>query len=128
MKQFRLIQQLSEYEFEDFMFFKTDIPKNKSGLKFNISVIVNPYFNKNNPHIFVFKDNTLDFLNYKNYLKYDVMKLSPNPYLLIDNLNLMDSELNNIFEFVKINKKIIMKYWNWKCSSFELKDNIKGNK
>ena len=83
---------------------------------------------KNIPHILVFKDNLLDFLNYKIYSEYSIVKLSPNPYLLVNNLDIPEKDLNNIFEFIKTNKKILMKYWNWKCSSFELRNNIKGNK
>ena len=128
MKEFKLIEKLSEDEFEDLMFFKTDIPKCISKLKYEVSAIVNPYFNRNIPHVLVFKDNSLDFLNYTNYSYYAIIKLSPTPYTIRNDLNIHEDDLIDIFEFVKINKNILMKYWNWKCSSFELKDNIKGNK
>ncbi len=128
MKEFKSINMLSREEFEDFMYFVTEINMDKSGLRYKISSIANPYFNKNVPHILVFKSNTnnIDYLNYKTYSDYSIIKLSPNPYLLSNDLNLFGEELNAIFEFVKINKKILMKYWNWKCSSIELKNNIRG--
>ena len=64
MKEFKLIEKLSEDEFEDFMFFKTDITKQISKLTYEFSAMVNPYFNRNIPHIIVFVDTSLDFLNY----------------------------------------------------------------
>lgn len=125
MKQFKSIQYLSESEFSDFMYFRTNINQNKSKLKFNISSIANPYFNKNVPHIMVFGDDNLNYLNYKTYNNYAIVKISPNPYLILNNLNLSETDLLDIFKFIKLNKKILMKYWNWKCSSRELKNNIK---
>lgn len=127
MKKIKRINELTEDEFEDFMFFKTDLSKELTKLNFGISAIVNPYFNKNIPHIFIFKDSKLDFLNYTNYSDWAMIKLSSTPSILINNMNLNVEELASIFQFIRNNKKILMKYWNWKCSSFELKNKIKDN-
>ena len=125
MKEFRLIENLSEAEFEDLMYFKTDMETNRTGLNYKFSSISNPYFNKNIPHILIFKDSKMNYLNYKNYSEYSTIKISSNPYTIRNNLNLSDEDLNHIFEFIKMNKQILMRYWNWKCSSNELKTNIR---
>lgn len=127
MKHLKLINELTDDEFEDFMFFKTDLSKELTKLDFYISAIVNPYFNKNIPHILIFRDSKIDFLNHKEYAGYSIIKLSSTPSILINNMNLNVEELASIFNFIKTNKKILMKYWNWKCSSFELKNEIKEN-
>ena len=97
-------------------------------MNYEISSICNLYFNKNIPHIIVFDNSELSYLNYKTYYDYSIIKISPQPYTLYDGLDLSEDDLNDIFEFIKINKKILMQYWNWKYGSFELKDNIKGVK
>ena len=125
MKEFNLIHNLSEDEFDDWLYFFTDIEINRTGLKYKLSSVANSFFNKNIPHILVFKDSELNYLNYKTYSDYSIIKLSPNPYVLVNNLDLPEKDLNDIFEFIKTNKKILMKYWNWKCSSFELRNNIR---
>lgn len=125
MKNLKLIKELTEEEFEDFMYFRTDIEINRSGLKYKLSSMANPYFNKNIPHILVFNDTKINYLNYKTCSDYSIIKLSKNPYLLSNNLNIEEDNLKDIFEFIKTNKKILMKYWNWKCSSYELKTNIR---
>ena len=125
MKEFKLIENLSESEFEDLMYFKTDIENNKTGLNYKFASIANPYFNKNIPHILIFNDSKFNYMNYKDYSDYTIIKLSPNPYTIRNDLNINENDLQDIFEFIKINKKILMKYWNWKCSSNELKTNIR---
>ena len=125
MKEIKLIEDLSELEFEDLMYLKTDMETNRTGLNYKFSSISNPYFNKNIPHILIFKDSKMNYLNYKNYSDYSTIKISSNPYTIRNNLNLSDEDLNHIFEFIKMNKQILMRYWNWKCSSNELKTNIR---
>lgn len=124
MKFFKPIEDFNEEEFSDFTYFKTDLSIEKTGLKFKLSSIVNPYFNKNAPHIYVIF-NDVNYLNYKTNISYAVIKISSNPYIITNNINHPGESLEDIYRFIKINKKILMKYWNWKCSSFELKNNIR---
>lgn len=124
MKKFKLIEDFNDEEFSDFMYYKTDLFIEKTGLKLKLAPIVNPYFNKNIPHIYVIFDD-LSYLNFKSNIGYAVIKISSNPYCILSNINISDKCLQDIYEFIKINKKILMKYWNWKCSSFELKNNIR---
>ena len=125
MKEFKLIYNLPQDEFDDLTYFITDIGTNRTGLKYKFSAIANSNVNKNIPHISIFKDSELNYLNYQEYKEYSVIKLSSTPYLIFNGLELSGDNLNDIFEFIKINKKILMKHWNWKCGSFELKNNIR---
>ena len=124
MKNFKPIEDFNEEEFSDFMYFKTDLFIEKTGLKFKLSIMVNPYFNKNIPHIYIIYDD-INYLNYKTNISYVVIKISSKPYIILNNINIPCESLEDIYKFVEINKKILMKYWNWKCSSFELKNNIR---
>lgn len=124
MKEFKLIEDFNEEEFSDFMYFKTELFIEKTGLKFKLASIVNPYFNKNTPHLYIIF-NDVNYLNYKTNTGYAVIKISSTPYCILNNANISGEELNDIFEFIRINKKILMRYWNWKCSSFDLKNNIR---
>ena len=124
MKFFKPIEDFNEEEFSDFTYFKTDLSIEKTGLKFKLASVVNPYFNKNTPHIYIIYDN-IDYLNYKTSISYAVIKISSKPYIISNNINIPVEYLEDIYKFIEINKKILMKYWNWKCSSFELKNNIR---
>ncbi len=119
MKKFKILEDLTECELFDLSFFMTDLSKEVTGLQRTITTIAKCEFNRNIPCIFVFEDFT-DINS-----KYSMFKISSRPFELYDGLYINADEYVNILKFIKTNKKILMKYWNWKCSSFELKNNTK---
>lgn len=116
MKKFKHIQELNDKEFEDLMFLSTDISKQRTNLKHILYAPSKCYFNKYNPFIFVFKDNDQKINA--------CFKISSNPYIL-NNDFLNDEDIHLIITFIKENKKVLIKNWNWKCSSKELKNTLK---
>jgi hypothetical protein len=117
MKKFKHIQELNDKEFEDLMFLSTDISKQRTNLNYILYAPSKCYFNKYNPFIFVFKDNDQKINA--------CFKISSNPYIL-NNDFLSNDDILLIISFIKQNKNILIKNWNWKCSSKELKNKLTG--
>lgn len=107
----KLIQELNEEEFDDLMFFNTDINSELTGLGYNIFIMPRSYLDSKNPHIYVFNK---DIRYITKNEEYAIIKLSSNPYIIYDELKV---DFNDIFQFIKKHKKLFMQYWNWKVGT-----------
>ena len=114
----KLIKDLTEEEFEDLMFLNTDVNNEITGLGCNIFVMPKSYLDNKTPHIYVF-DKNIRYITQNN--KYSIIKLSANPYIIYDELEL---NYNDIFKFIKKHRKLFMKYWNWKIGASDIYDEL----
>ena len=112
----KLIRELSDEEFDDLMFFNTDINTEISGLGYNVFVMPKTYLEKKTPFLYIFNK---DIRYISKDKEYAIIKLSSNPYIIYDELNI---DFSDIFKFIKKHKKVFMKYWNWKAGTSDIYD------
>lgn len=112
----KLIRELSDEEFDDLMFFNTDINTEISGLGYNVFVMPKTYLEKKTPFLYIFNK---DIRYISKDEEYAIIKLSSNPYIIYDELNI---DFSDIFKFIKKHKKVFMKYWNWKAGTSDIYD------
>lgn len=117
----KLIQELSEEEFEDLMFFNTDINTELTGLGYNIFVMPKSYLEKKTPYMYIFNK---DIRYITRGEEHAIIKLSSKPYTIYDELNI---DFNNIFKFIKKHKNLFMKYWNWKSGTSDIYEGLIKN-
>lgn len=118
----KLIRELNEEEFEDLMFLNTDINAEITGLDYNIFIMPKSYLDNKTPYIYVFNK---DIRYITTNEEYAIIKLSSNPYIIYDELQI---DFNDVFNFIKKHKKLFMKYWNWKVGTPDIYDELLRNK